>query len=370
MKRLIVYVILAAASMHIALIYRNLAFLSIFYGQLFVVLLLAILNIISICHLEIFMNISENVVQIGQKIHVYITINNRSIFPTGKIEVKVNSFNLYSGKKEATKFYGSADGYSSAVLKCSYITKNPGNIEFSIKKVWSNDFLGILRLPLFKNYIYKYPIIVIPELYEVPVFIGKSQYRYIFENEAVQNSFKNSGNDTNSENRPYIVGDSFKDIHWKLSAKTDELMVRQKYGNFSSGTVFFLDLGTVKSDYIKKCFIQAVLSISTSLLYNECSHYICWYDTKLDDIAESRIEQENDSYSIVQECIDKMSEKHRENTDIYILKNMYARKYNVQGSFAYLALNTEFELYVNDSKIIQYDYNNLKESILSTEVQL
>lgn len=370
MKRLIIYIILAAVSMYIALIYKNEAFLSIFYGQLFIILLLAILNIISIHKLEISMNIFENVVQIGEKIHVNITISNKSILPTGKIEVTVENFNLYLKKKENTKFYGNVNGNGYSILKCSYITKNPGNIEFRIRKVWSDDFLGILKLPIFKYDICKQSVIVIPELYEVPIFVGKSLYRYIFEDETVQNNFNNTGDGENSENRPYIPGDSLKNIHWKLSAKTDELMTRQKYNNSFFGIVFFLDLGIIEDNYMKKRFIQTVLSISTSLLYNECSHYICWYDTNLDEIARFNIKQENDIYEIVQECIDKISEKNRETIDIYMLKNLYSRKYNTQENFAYLALNTNFELYINDVNVIQYDYKNLKESVLSTEIQI
>lgn len=370
MKRLIVYTILAAVSMHIALIYRNEAFLNIFYGQLFIIFLLAVLNIISIRKLEIFIDIPENVVQIGNTIPVNITINNTGIFPTGKIEIKVNSFSSYSKKRETTIFYGSADGHSFSVLKCLYATKNPGNIEFSIKKVWSNDFLGILKFPVFKHDVYKQSVVVIPKLYKVPIFTGKSPYKYIFENKAVQYNSKNSASGENSDNRPYIAGDHFKNIHWKLSAKTDEIMVMEKYDNSSFGIVFFLNISTVENNFMKKCFLQAVLSISTSLIYNSYSHYICWYDTNTDEIVRFRIEREIDSYKIVEGCIDSISEKHREITDVYMLRNLYARKYNMQGNFAYIALNTNFELYVNDGKALQYDYKNLKESILSTEIQL
>lgn len=77
MKRLAVYIILAAVSIYLALIYRSEAFLNIFYGSLVITIPLALLNIINICNMEIFINLPQDVVQTGRKIPVEIIINNR-----------------------------------------------------------------------------------------------------------------------------------------------------------------------------------------------------------------------------------------------------------------------------------------------------
>ena len=83
MKRLIMYIILVAASMYMALIYRSEAFLNIFYGGIFILLILTILNIISICGMDVSINIPEKFVQAGRKIPVRIVLNNKTILPTG-----------------------------------------------------------------------------------------------------------------------------------------------------------------------------------------------------------------------------------------------------------------------------------------------
>ncbi|MDE6615332.1 MAG: hypothetical protein K2K35_02110, partial [Lachnospiraceae bacterium] len=113
MKRLIFYVVLLAASIYLALIYRNGAFLNIFYGGIFALPFLVILNIISICFTDISINTPESVVQAGKEVTVEIILNNRCIIPTGRMGVFIKSFNSYTGKKEVTRFYVSADGGSS-----------------------------------------------------------------------------------------------------------------------------------------------------------------------------------------------------------------------------------------------------------------
>jgi len=370
MKRLAACIILAAASIYISLIYRSEAFLCIFYGQLFIILLLAILNIASIQKLEVSLDIPGGVIQAGRKIPVSIIINNKGFLPTGRIEVKVECFNSYSGKKEAVKFYGSAGGRNSAVLECFYVTRTPGNIEFRIKKSWSDDYLGILKLPVLRYDIYKHSVIVVPKIYNVPVHIGGNMEGYASVDGPAQENIIYSAGGEEFEIRPYIPGDSFKDIHWKLSAKTDEIMSRQRYNTSSPGIVFFLVLDTLENNYKKKRFMQAVLSIALSMLSKGCKYYICWYDTEQEMLCRHKACGVEDLYGVIQGCIEKIPKKQKNTTSIDLLKDLYTEKYNVQGRFMYLALDTDFRLYVNDIEVVQYDYKNLKASVSSVEIQL
>ena len=83
MKRLILYAILLAISIYLALIYRNSAFLNIFYGGIFALLFLVVLNIISIYWTDISIIRPESVVQAGNEINVEIILNSCGIIPSG-----------------------------------------------------------------------------------------------------------------------------------------------------------------------------------------------------------------------------------------------------------------------------------------------
>ena len=370
MKRLILYAILLAISIYLALIYRNSAFLNIFYGGIFALLFLVVLNIISIYWTDISINTPESVVQAGKEVTVEIILNNRGIIPTGRMGVFIKSFNSYTGKKEVTRFYISADGGSSIVAKCYYNTKTPGNIEFSIKKAWAEDYLGILRLPVFKHNKYEHTVTVIPVLYKVPVFITQAVEDNTYENDNAQSIFTAPDSMEDGDIRQYIPGDSFKNIHWKLSAKSGELVSRQKYSNASYVSLFFVCLGKIDNSYKKRRFIQAVLSISTSLVSNGCMHYICWYNEKDNCITRYIVKQESDSYCFVQEGINLIASKKNPDRDVEWVKDMYLRQYNVQKDIPYIAINTGFELFADGNKIIQYDYKDLKNSVGKTEIVL
>ena len=370
MKRLILYAILLAISIYLALIYRNSAFLNIFYGGIFALLFLVVLNIISIYWTDISINTPESVVQAGKEINVEIILNSRGIIPTGRIGIYIKSFNSYTGKKEVTRFYVSADAGSSTITNCYYNARIPGNIEFSIKKAWVEDYLGILRLPVFKHDRYEHTVMVIPVLYKVPVFITQSVEDNIYENDNAQNTFIAPDSMENGGIRQYIPGDSFKNIHWKLSAKSDGLVSRQKYINSSCIALFFVCPGKIENDYKKRRFIQAVLSISTSLVSNGCIHYICWYNKNDNCITRYIVKQESDSYCFVQEGINIITSKKNQDKGVEWIHNMYLRQYNVQKDIPYIAINTGFELFADGNKIIQYDYKDLKNSVGKTEIVL
>ncbi len=368
MKRLIAYIILVASSMYMALIYRNQAFLNIFYGGILAFFILLVLNIISIHGVYISINTPESVIQAGKEINVEIIFNNRGILPTGRIGVFVKSINSYTGKKEVTKFYGSADGRGSSVARCYYHAKNPGSIEFCIKKIWAEDYLGILKLPVFKYDRYEHLVIVIPELYEVPVCIVHGAYKDTNESNSMSQVFMAPDSMENGETRQYRQGDSFKNINWKLSAKAGELMSRQKYSNAICMAVFFIGSGNIDNAYKKKCFIQAVLSISASLVSNGCIHYICWYDNSEETIIRYLVRQESDSYCFVQSGINIITGKNKKCTDMSLIKDMYIRKYNEQENIPFIAINTDFELFAYDRRIIQYNFKDLKNSMGAAEI--
>lgn len=370
MKRLILYAALLVLSMYMALIYRNSAFLNLFYCGIFILLFLVVLNVISIYKTDILVNIPESVVQSGREIPVEVILNNKGTIPTGRIGVFIKSFNSYTGKKEVTRFYGSADGNSSVIINCYYNAKSPGNIEFCIKKVWSEDYLGILKLPVFKYDKYGHQVIVIPVLYEVPVCITQAVYDNIYEIDNAHNVYTAPDSIENGDVRQYIPGDSFKNIHWKLSAKSRELMSRQKYSTASLVALFFVCPGNIENAYKKKRFVQAVLSISTSLVSNGCIHYICWYNKSENCVIRYIVRQESDSYCFVREGINIITGKKSLDKNAEWIKDMYISQYNVQNYIPYIALNTKFELFVNGNIIVQYDYKDLKNSIMKTEIAL
>lgn len=117
-------------------------------------------------------------------------------------------------------------------LQCNY----RGNYEIGIDSVEIEDFFGLIKLRYNvgePKYVTVYPKIV---------YLEKFHLRTDFMSEV--HSMLNTRDEdmtTISEIRKYQYGDSMKRIHWKLTARTQELMVRKFQSTSETNTLLLLD---------------------------------------------------------------------------------------------------------------------------------
>lgn len=99
-----------------------------------------------------------------------------------------------------------------------------GQIRFSCTGIWVMDLLGIFRVPVKAGqnfYTVLYPPKLKVQMRENAGAAGSSQTDGLLQNK--------KGNDPSEmfELRDYVPGDDIRSIHWKLTSKTDELVIRQ-----------------------------------------------------------------------------------------------------------------------------------------------
>ncbi|MDP4183441.1 MAG: DUF58 domain-containing protein, partial [Bacillota bacterium] len=118
-------------------------------------------------------------------------------------------------------------------LECKY----RGSYEVGIRSIQIDDFLGIFKLT-YNNFETKY-ITVYPKIIYLDRFNLKTNY--ISETNSILNN-KFEDMTTISDIRNYAYGDSLKKIHWKLTAKSNNLMVKNFQSTTETSALIFLDL--------------------------------------------------------------------------------------------------------------------------------
>ncbi len=365
MKRIICYCLVVAITLYTAIIYRNQTLLTVFYCEILLSAVFGYLNIICIKNIDILLRLPVHTVYTGQKVPVEIVVYNRGLIPTGILKIILCSRNVSLKKGQNVKIYGSADRSIDnipTVLKCEYYASDIGSVEFSIKKVGIYDYLRIAELPFRRADKDIKKIIVLPKLYDVPIHAGQNIFDYNMTDEYPDNKYRDNDR---TEIKEYVPGDNIRDIHWKLSVKIDEIMVRKDEGIHSCAVVFFLVGGTS----FLSLFMQAALSISRSMVICGCSHYICWYDETEKEVLRYRIDDEDALYEIVENGI-SVFQGMGHVADIHVLEEMYAYKYSAYSGVKTLVLNSNFELLDDGIVIHKYDHKDLKNSLKAYEIQL
>lgn len=158
------------------------------------------------------------------------------------------------------------DGSSAAH---TLLTERCCAIRCSIKSAFAYDALGLFRLRL--RPVNDAVICVLPQPQRPESLPGYSL--------AVHRAYMpkyGGGFAEVHDMRAYRPGDSMRDIHWKLSAKTDSLVVREPQRPVYSSVVITIDLEAPSQSLDGK--LASLLWVSGWLLKNNVEHEVCWLD--------------------------------------------------------------------------------------------
>ncbi len=190
--------------------------------------------------------------------------------------------------------------------KASYplSSKYVGDIKVKAVCLFADDWLGLrtTMIPL-KNEV---DVLVMPQ--------GKGDAQMDLNamepgmEEAEESKLKGSDFSDVSEIREYIPGDSMKDIHWKLSAKKDEWMVKERLRMSSKQMAIVLELNPEEVEYSDEN-MELLYGIGKQCLASRVPIEIWWWNARFGEISHQKVESNYDLEQTVQHIIyDKMGQ--------------------------------------------------------------
>lgn len=97
--------------------------------------------------------------------------------------------------------------------------------------------------------------------------------------------------------REYRPGDSMQDVHWKLSAKTDDLIVREALEPGRRQVLLTLDLKHDRTAMDET--LDILMWMSQWLLAHETAHIVCWLDPKELEPVMKQVSDESDLQEVM-----------------------------------------------------------------------
>jgi hypothetical protein len=236
----------------------------------------------------------------GETIPVSLIISNRTIFPVSNITLYLTYGNSFSGRKFRKELMVSADRRTRATVTCNLLSEHAGNLEISLTRVRVYDYLKMFSLR--KRCHGEIKVAVLPVLHEITEEYLTNRTKMQVESDYY--STVKSGDDPSEvfTIREYREGDRPTRIHWKLSVKQDQLMIKEFSEPMNCSILIFANLSvSLEEDVLlyMDALMECALSLSYSFLMKGQIHYFSWYDEAHGVCRRVRIVKEKDLFEAV-----------------------------------------------------------------------
>ena len=235
---------------------------------------------------------------------------------------RVRYENPFSGDKGKLKIRFSVDTGKKRDRRIPVIMDNCGNVAITVEKVRIYDYLNIFAWTIGKNFETQ-DVLVLPPTKEM--YLGKDKWYNETSEDSDRFSVYKKGDDPSEifDIRDYADGDKIQRIHWKLSSKTGNLMVKEGSLPLTKQIHIFIDL-CAKGDRAERnhkinLLVQGVYSIAMFMIEHGIPQAYIWYDKKNGVIQEYSVEQEEELYWMFQELFkSSITAKENELLEAYV----------------------------------------------------
>lgn len=254
---------------------------------------------------------------------ITLSVENRSrLLPVTKGIAKVRYENPFSGDKGKMKIRFSVDTGRKRDRRIPVVMYNCGNVAITVEKVRIFDYLNIFAWTIGKHF-ETHDVLVLPPVKEM--VLGKDRWYNETSEDSDRFSLYKKGDDPSEifDIRGYADGDKIQRIHWKLSSKTGELMVKEGSLPLTKEIHIFVDLCAKgereERNHIVNLLVQGIYSIAMFMIERGIPQAYIWYDKKNGVIQEYSVEQEEQLYWMFQELFkSSITTKENELIEAYV----------------------------------------------------
>ncbi len=236
---------------------------------------------------------------------IILSVENRNRFlPITKGIAKVRYHNSFSGEKGVLKVRFSVDAGKKRDRRIPIVMNHCGNVAITVERVRIYDYLSIFALTIGKHFETQ-NILILPSTKDM--YLGRDRWYNETNEDSDRFSLYKKGDDPSEifDIREFAEGDKIQRIHWKLSSKMGNLMVKEGSLPLTKAINIFVDLcnKSTKKEKGKEAdlLIQGVYSIAMFMIERGIPQKYIWYDRKNEVVQEVLVEQEEELYWMFQD---------------------------------------------------------------------
>lgn len=249
---------------------------------------------IALPYLSAEVEVPEGYVEKDMPFHVKVRLTNRCILPFVQARIKFRAGNIFLGEmaEHEVSLAVKPLGTTEAVLPMR--SEYAGNIEIHAFRLILCDLL--FMHPLGREISDTGNIGVLPRPdgeAEYPMNDYSVGMREVSESRMAGSDFSDV-----SQVREYIPGDAMKDIHWKLSAKKDDLMVKERLRMSSRKIMVVFASGGAEPEEADAA-ADRLYGLGLFYLKRRVPISLCYYSRRFHEIREDLAESETEWRDVV-----------------------------------------------------------------------
>lgn len=218
----------------------------------------------------------------------YMNVKNNSVFPIIKVTCTLKINNTLTNEEIKKEILLSVKGRENVHVPISFMSEQVGEIKIKVIEVKLYDYFHLWSVTIPSES--ETSILVLPTYFNIR-FLEKHRGFHADQNLAFYREQKSLHGIEMIGLKKYAQDDNAKNIHWKLTSKLDDPIVKELSDPLNENTILVLyenNLAENNSDEIG-AKIEAFISLSKSLIENGYEHSIGWYDHDVNELTVEEI---------------------------------------------------------------------------------
>lgn len=236
----------------------------------------------------------------GDRLPVTVRLSNPTVFPVSCIRLYLTYQNAYAPEITKKTVSVSLDCKTNTSFVCNFYSEYAGNMIITLEGIRFYDYLKLFSLK--RKFKKELRIAVLPCYYELAENAFPLQNSQMIDTDCYSPVRKGDDPSEVFEIREYREGDRLQRIHWKLSSKQNQLMIKEFSDPINCSILIFINLCVPKGEnnlFYLDAILECSLSLSYSFLMKKQLHYLSWFDKKRGVCTRVRVNQEKDLYEAV-----------------------------------------------------------------------
>lgn len=305
----ILYLLVLVITLAFYILYEGTLSFIIFVFSLALPIFLVILNAAAKHFVKVTIKTGAATASVGEDIPLEIVVENRSVIPVPSAEICLALKFTSGGTTDKLKICTPLFPANKQTLTSSFAANHCGMLVCRLESVRLCDMLRISRFKLTRRSLtgYSQQIVVLPEA--IPLVNEAVSYNGMGL-ESDEFSADKAGDDPSEVFgiHEYADGDKLSRIHWKLTAKTGDVMVKDYSLPLAESclilTEFYLPPNSKQADKLYDSLVQLSFSISMLLVNCETRHRSAVYDEKSGTLVQTVI---TDEQSLIENAAAQLS---------------------------------------------------------------